>query len=667
MRSKEFEKTVIGTQTYQAVRCISLVQVCLILVTGCQLPPPSAPQAIGTSAGLPRPTPADHGVDPSLFPSDPFVRAERTGGSSLNIPAATESDATQPPAALAEPPRVRVDRPVVVRQPVLPSPAETLRQAETAFASAASAEAQQSPGCIDLYYFAAEQAYSHLAATKSTERPDANSNRAWQIYHTALAKMLVNGQQYGRFVPQRGIVVNTPRGPGAVGIVYRGFVWKTSDFNRLLPADDGQPRELLVNIRADGVGVPMVAVRQRPRAEGFLNTSVPFAATAVLRPTLDYSQPADRGPANVTGSLPQIATLELIDPLRVDRSVFAGREVRITRDFSAPLEFDRRSTPRQNVVSFAGADSAMEDGLFMMEPYQPGKIPVVLVHGLNSDRTTWTDLINSLRVDPLVLNRYQFWTFQYSTHKPFLGAAMNLRQQLRTIVDRYDPERQDPALQQMLLIGHSMGGLVSKLQVTHSGTILWDQVANRPFEQVRGDQTTLNDLRDAFFFEPVPMVKRVVFIGTPHGGSSWASRAVGRLASGLALDPPSLRSEHRQLMQANPGVFAPYLQQKIPTSVDLLEPQSPLLAGMRNLNFSPHVQTHSIIGTGGSLAWGEPTDGVVTVASARHPGDVSERQINVRHNDLQRSSESVAEVLRILREHLQPASLPRATITKPSF
>lgn len=554
----------------------------------------------------------------------------------------------------------------VVAQPITASPLELLQRADTAFRSAETAEAQQSPGCIDLYYFAAEQAYSYLAATRSAPAVDPSSTRAWQIYNTALPRMLVNAQRYGRFDALRGMVVNTPRGPGSIGFAYRGFVWQPSDFNRLVPADDGEPRELVVNIRANGVGVPMVAVRQRPQPEGFHNASVPFAVTAILRPTLAVAPPI--APNTTTGGnlLPSFATLEFIDPVRADRAEFAGREVRITRDFSAPFDFARKEMPRRNVTSFLRPDTEIVDGLYMSEPYQPGKIPLIFVHGLASDRMTWIDLANALRADPLVLNQYQLWSYQYSTGKPFLGAATHLREQLREIVDRFDPERQDPAMQQMIVVAHSMGGLVSKLQVTYSGTILWDEIACRPFDQVKGDQVTLDDLKETFFFEPVETVKRVVFIGTPFGGSSWASRTVGRLASGLVVDTPALRKEHRQLIKGNPGVFAPYLQRKVPTSIDLMEPQSPILAGMRSLRFGRQVQIHTIFGDGGTLAWEEPNDGAVSVSSARHPGAVSEKLLHVRHEDLHRTSESVAEILRILREHYQSAHLPLAPIEMQS-
>jgi pimeloyl-ACP methyl ester carboxylesterase len=636
-------------------RRLLIAKVCLIVVGGCVASGEFSASALGAPAGFEFPPIHENRVDA-------FPRMTAPASQSAPIPAPSVTEFSTESAVPTALPPVGVERPVVVAQPVIVSPLESLKRADTAFRSAENAEAQQSPGCIDLYYFAAEQAYAYLAATNSIQASDGNSIRAWQIYNTALPRMLVNAQRYGRFDALRGMVVNSPRGPGSISFAYRGFVWQQSDFNRLVPADDGQPRELVVNIRANGVGVPMVAIRQRPQPEGFHNKSVPFAVTAILRPTLAAAPPTAPNTIPVANSLPNFATLEFIDPVRVDRAEFAGREVRITRDFTAPFHYAKKDIPRRNVTSFLRPDTVIVDGLYMAEPYQPGKIPLIFVHGLASDRMTWLDLANALRADPLALNQYQFWSYQYSTGKPFLGAATHLREQLREIVDRFDPERQDPAMQQMIVVAHSMGGLVTKLQVTYSGTILWDEIACRPFDQVKGDQATLDDLKATFFFEPVESVKRVVFIGTPFGGSSWASRSVGRLASGLVVDTPSLRKEHRQLIKGNPGVFAPYLQRKVPTSIDLMEPQSPMLAGMRRLSFNRQVKIHTIFGDGGTLTWDEPSDGAVTVASARHPGAESEKLLHVRHEDLHRTSDSVAEILRILREHYQSATLPQPPI-----
>jgi pimeloyl-ACP methyl ester carboxylesterase len=291
------------------------------------------------------------------------------------------------------------------------------------------------------------------------------------------------------------------------------------------------------------------------------------------------------------------------------------------------------------------------DGLWMLEPYQPGKIPIIFVHGLISDRSTWSNLSSELWAVPWVHARYQFWYFQYPTGEPFLRSALTLREQTRAAIARLDPHGQDAALAQTVLIGHSMGGLISKLQVTYSSTTIWDEYANRPFSGIQGQPQHLDQLRRLFFFEPQPFVKRVVFIGTPHQGAATASRVAGRIASGLVQQPADRQQMHRSLVAANPGVFGREFQRRIPTSVDLLEPDNPLLSAMARLNFAADVRIHSVVGMrAGRL--GAPSDGVVPVTSARHPGASSETFINARHQQLTRDFGTLAEISRILAEHL---------------
>jgi pimeloyl-ACP methyl ester carboxylesterase len=203
----------------------------------------------------------------------------------------------------------------------------------------------------------------------------------------------------------------------------------------------------------------------------------------------------------------------------------------------------------------------------------------------------------------------------------------------------------------MVLLGHSMGGLISKLQVTHSGTFLWQQVANRPLQSIRATPEVQRELQRLFLFEPQSHIRRVVLIGTPHGGSSWASRSLGRLGSYFIEPAPDDEMAHQQLMAYNPGVFSPRVRQRFPTSIDMLEPSDPVLVAMRQLPVNPHARLHSIIGYGYSTLSPEDGDGIVPVSSARHAGVVSERFVRASHRRLHWHRDTVNEVLRILAVH----------------
>ena len=213
----------------------------------------------------------------------------------------------------------------------------------------------------------------------------------------------------------------------------------------------------------------------------------------------------------------------------------------------------------------------------MTEPYQPGKIPIVLVHGLASSPLTWSHLINDLHAQPAIMCRYQIWVFRYDTGDPFLTSASELRRQLVALRQAYDPCRNDPSMSRIVMIGHSLGGLVSKLQVTYSGDRLWQSASKQPFDTIRTDPDTRARLANSFFFAPSPDVSRVIYIATPHRGSVYARRCVGQISSALVKEPPDWKARHAQLIRDNPGAFYEELTRGIPNSIDLLEPSSRIL------------------------------------------------------------------------------------------
>ena len=279
----------------------------------------------------------------------------------------------------------------------------------------------------------------------------------------------------------------------------------------------------------------------------------------------------------------------------------------------------------------------------------------VFVHGLLSDPATWINVANELRAVPWIVNRYQIWAYRYPTGEPFLDSAAKFRELLYEAVATCDHAGHDRALQQIVLIGHSMGGLISKLQVTQSQTKLWDAVANRPLDAIRADPQARERLRRLFFFEPQPSVTRVVFVGTPHQGSSWARRIVGRVGSRLITEPAEESASLATLVRNNPGVFAPQVRERTPTSVDMLESDDLVLRAMERLPINPRVTLHSIIGTGRPMLGSGPADGVVAVSSARHPGVASERYVDARHSKLHSHPDTISELIRILRQHAAEA------------
>ena len=432
-----------------------------------------------------------------------------------------------------------------------------LQQAENAFELAQESDIRPSDACVDQYYHAVTHAWHCLTAPGPVD--PLQYARAWDLYHRGLERLIIAGQQHGRLDPRSGLVVYTSAGAALVPIAYHGFPWRPEDFSQLIIVDGQGSHTLQRYWQHSGLGVPLVAVRIRGRDDRFLSDKIPWSTTAVLRPNCVASPPAGNNAtrshtvASLQTSPPVVATLELHDPLR-NRSTHLGlQEISIHRDLSAPMAFLMENTDRGWLDAFLRpGTSNQQSALRMLEPYQSGKIPVVFVHGLLSDPATWINVANELRAVPWIVNRYQIWAYRYPTGEPFLDSAAKFRELLYEAVATCDHAGHDRALQQIVLIGHSMGGLISKLQVTQSQTKLWDAVANRPLDAIRADPQARERLRRLFFFEPQPSVTRVVFVGTPHQGSSWARRIVG--ASWFASDH---RTGRRVRVTGNPGPQQP--------------------------------------------------------------------------------------------------------------
>ncbi len=508
--------------------------------------------------------------------------------------------------------------------------------AEDSYLAAVSLESQGRPDCVEAYLKTAGSSWTSLEHEFATNGQP--SPRTLDLYQSSVSKVIVTGQRFGRWQPEQGLVIATSSGTMVLPMAFHGFHWSPDQFQRLQPVGEYATPGLTRAYKSEGLGVPIVAERHVVNPQPFTQQQQSFAATALVR----YCQEVDS------------YQLEFFDPLRESCVHVGSCSAPLARDLSAPLAYENLDDDRQWLSDFLqpGATGA-GDGLFMIEPYQPGKIPVIFIHGLLSDPAVWTDLVNELRSQPDLTAGFQWWGFQYSTGEPFLTSAAVLRRQLREIRTTYDPQRQDKAFSQIVLVGHSMGGIVAKLQVTSSGDELWNASTQIPLTALTTSNDTRRALQAAFYFQPSMDVRRVIFIGTPHQGSDWARRPVGRLGSMLVEPSAATQSRHAQLIRDNPGVFGAELRQRFPTSVDLLKPDSALLHSTARIPYAPWVTLHSIVGTGKSMRSGEPGDGVVPVGSARLLGVASELAVNSTHASLHRAPPAIAEVMRILRTHRQ--------------
>jgi hypothetical protein len=493
--------------------------------------------------------------------------------------------------------------------------------------------------CVDLFFRVA-------VATCSDDGPANSDCRTRVLHKAALAEWVVNSQKFCRLDMQRGFNFDSNGHSTLIPLTHHGFVWRASDFLAIEPVGEYTTRAVRSIYRYPGLGIPLVATARRTSGYPLLTENSVFAAT--LRMKVQSQLEDDQAGTRM------MVSLELYDPLREAKTTTEELSRDIVRDLTAPLAYRLGNDPQTIIDDFINPGSASgQSRLRTIEPYQPGKIPVVFIHGLLSNPYTWADIVNDLQNEPGFIDAYQIWVFEYPTGQSFLSSAADLRRQLQFARDHFDPAHRDPHFSNMVLVGHSMGGLIAKLQITSSGEQLWRSIANQPVEKVAMPASIREGVMSSFFFQPSKDISRVIYLGTPHRGSLYARRLVGRIGAALVSVPEERVAAHRQLIDCNPNVFTNEVAARIPTSIDLLEPTSQLLQAIHGLPITPRVQMHSIIGASKQSSLFGTSDGVVSSDSAREGLELSERYVDSKHAKLTKHPESIQEIVLLLNQHLQ--------------
>jgi pimeloyl-ACP methyl ester carboxylesterase len=557
-----------------------------------------------------------------------------------------------------------------------PQPDYLFALAEMSYLLGSRSETDHDSDACAYYYLCAGYAYHYLFdrppkpsgsnSSCAADNPfDPRFRLACDLYNAGLAKCIRAAQLASRLDPRQHLHMPTPDGQGcALAVQHYGFAWPAQEFGDLLFCADYEVVGLDNHYRTFGLGVPLIGIRNgttEAPGHAFYADAVSFPVTAFFRFEGSLAELGAR----------QAGRLELYNPLAIQAIDVDGAPVCLESDLTTPMAYFLSRTDLKDIgfTGFLHADRLQRrSGIYLAEPYQPGKIPVLFVHGLLSDPVTWATMLNDLLADPVLRSHYQFWFYLYPTANPYLETAADLRQDLARLRTALDPKERDPALDHMVCVGHSMGGLVSKLLTVDGGDDFWRLVSARPLAQIEAPPETRAELERIFFFAHQPYVRRVIFLGTPHHGSELSRSAVGRLADELIQLPRNMVKSAQELALENPRAW--FL--RVPTSVDLLAPGAPALEVLAARPKPEGVHYHSIIGIApcGSLlravaeAWGqarEPTDGVVPYASAHLDGVDSELAVPADHLHIHHHPLAVREVRRILFEHLQEAQqeLPR--------
>jgi pimeloyl-ACP methyl ester carboxylesterase len=561
-----------------------------------------------------------------------------------------------------------------------PQPELLFALAEMSYLQGRRSEKWACSDAVGHYYLSAGYAYFYLfacagqapnaavsecgAATLAPSDPfDPRFRLACDLYNASLAKCITAAQRVGRLDPRHELRLPSGNGGGAftLSVVHTGFLWKPEEFGPLLSCNDYKVEGLQNQNHAYGLGVPLIATRAEdapPPEHNYYPKQVSFPATAFFR--------FDGGLAELAEH--RTGQLELYNPLTIQAIEVRGRSVPLETDLTTPLAYYLANAKLHGLeyLAFLRGDYLQgRSGIHMLEPYQPGKIPVVLVHGLLSSPLTWAPVFNELQADPELRKRFQFLVTFYPTGNPYIATAADLRRDLDKFRNDLDPEHKDAALDNMVFIGHSMGGLISKLLTVDSGDDFWRQVDNRPFSDLTLRPETRAELQRIYFFKRESCVRRVIFLGTPHHGSLLSPSPLGRLGDDLVRLPKNLVDAAKDVAAENPGQPVIQAFQRVSTSVDLLAPNAPALELLASRPHPTGVHYHSVVGVlppskrtflerllpGAS----EEGDGIVPYTSAHLDDAESELIVPADHFHVHQHPLAVLEIRRILMEHAKEA------------
>ena len=501
-------------------------------------------------------------------------------------------------------------------------------------------------------YFLASAVYAWAFVLGRTDEArvdplDPRFRLAANLYNLGLAQGLAGAEQ-ATVVLEPGSRP-LPFGRIEISVDDTSLLWSSYRMTRFISLGEYKVRGFLNRYHQSGIGSPLAAeltpVGTGPEAEAARKRLPPrlkVPVTAVLR-IEDVSTGIATG--NLKGRI-EVYAADAATSVQND----AGRNVPLELEPTAALAYQLEGAPvwDTELGAFLSALRPLPaEGLFMMHPYRPGRVPVVLVHGTASSPARWADIVNEIQNDPKLRGRTQFWMFTYNTSNPILLSASDLRFGLQRIRKEVDPDGRDPALDQIVVIGHSQGGLLTRLMVTDSGTRFWDAVTDVPFEKVDVSPETRALLQRSLFFEHQPYIKRVIFVATPHRGSFRVSSFVLGAVRKLVTLPLTVVGGIAELATKNTGLP----KEAAPTAVDNMRPGNRFVRTLSEGPIAPGVTAHSIIPvTGLGLPAGQ-NDGVVTYESAHLEGVASEKIVRSTHST-QSTPATILEIRRILYEHL---------------
>ncbi len=497
-------------------------------------------------------------------------------------------------------------------------------------------------------YYLGAAVYAYLFLLGKGEEPPAGSfdrrfRMACDIYNRSLANVI-------RFVNQKIDFKDDvlPLPVGQLHIIYKTLElpWNTEELETILPADAFEVYGLSVRNRLSGMGAPILAVRKKGPGKPVSSAVAATVFIEIKGGIGDITQ------GNCVGEI----SIYSLRTMTGNEILVDGQPVPLETDMTAPIAYSLNDpilwNLGRNLMRFGRSE--FEPGIYTIQPYEPGRIPVVFVHGTMSSPVWWAEMFNTLLSDPQIRRQFQIWLYLYDSGKPVVISAVHLRDSIQNKIRKYDPNGQDSALKNIVVIGHSQGGLLARYTAIETGDAIVRAVTGKSLDELELTPKQKEIIQRYAVFHPLPEVRRVVFISTPHRGSLLATHFVRRIVNNLI----SLPWDALQISTELFSIFERFsvegrIKWSLPrTSIDSMSPENPTLLAVADLSFPPDVKGHSIIAIRKDQQPPNGDDGVVSYKSAHLEGVESELVVPYGHS-CQMEPRVIEEVRRILLQHLR--------------
>lgn len=332
---------------------------------------------------------------------------------------------------------------------------------------------------LDAWMQVARQAYAYLFFTERTANQRGFEDRQTQVrdyYNLAAQEAAVmlfdaySSQQVrnkdGRLQLGRWTFVLAPADTGVVQ--------DTREPIELVPAASLSFTGTLRRVqRRDGFGAELVAVMADPASDGLAaahghgRTAADDAASAQRwsgMPSPSITVLLRFSGANLWEVLhDETPTVEIHDPYQIAAVELHGQKVPLAANFTAgyALWLARANFSRQSLRSLFGSKGGIDrPHLFMLQPYDPNRRVLLMIHGLASSPEAWVNVANELMRDDEIRREFQVWQFYYPTNMPIALSHDAIRHTLDDVMQHYDPTGKAQASHDMVVVAqHGRGHL----------------------------------------------------------------------------------------------------------------------------------------------------------------------------------------------------------------